>query len=178
MNEAPANADNPYRPPTATVAEAGTVGPAPAGRGERLGAVLLDGLIFALMVYTPLLVAGASAVVTAIATRQPLVWVAGMFIGVGVAGVMFLVWVVLTIIFVNRNGQTIAKKIIGIKVVRKDGSRAGLGRIFWLRNVVNMLPSMIPIFGALYGLVDALFIFGDARQCVHDKIADTIVVRA
>lgn len=178
MNEAPANADNPYRPPTAAVAEAGTVGPAPAGRGERLGAALLDGLIFGLMVYTPFLVAGSSAIFTAILTRQPLVWVAGMVIGAAVAGAMFLVWAVLTIIFVNRNGQTIAKKIIGIKVVRTDGSKAGFARIFWLRNVVNTMITMIPILGGLYAIVDLLFIFGEARRCVHDMIADTIVVRA
>jgi len=178
MNETPANANNPYRPPTAAVAETGTVGTVLAGRWARLGAVLLDGLIFSTMVYTPLLLAGFSSIFIALITRQPLVWVASMFIGAAVAGAMFLVWVVLTIIFVNRNGQTIAKKLIGIKVVRKDGSKAALSRIFWLRNVVNMLPSLIPIFGAIYGLVDALFIFSDTRQCLHDRIADTIVVHA
>jgi uncharacterized RDD family membrane protein YckC len=178
MNEAPANASNPYRPPAAAVAETGSAGPGLAGRGERLGAAILDGLIFAVLVYSPLLFAGFPSLMTAIATRQPLVWAAGMLVGASVAGAMFVIWVVVTIIFVSRNGQTIAKKLIGIKVIRKDGSKAGLGRIFWLRNMINIVIAMIPIFGGLYGLVDALFIFGDARQCLHDKIADTIVVRA
>jgi uncharacterized RDD family membrane protein YckC len=178
MNESPASASNPYRPPTATVAEQGASGQALAGRGERLGAALLDGLIFGLMVYTPFLVAGSSAIFTAIITRQPLVWVAGMVIGAAVAGFMLLVWAVLTIVFVNRNGQTIAKKLIGIKVVRRDGSKAGFARIFWLRNVVNTVITMVPILGGLYAIVDLLFIFGEPRRCVHDMIADTIVVRA
>jgi hypothetical protein len=47
-------------------------------------------------------------------------------------------------------------------------------RIFWLRNVVNAIISVVPF----YGLVEVLFIFGEARQCLHDKMADTIVVRA
>ena len=75
----------------------------------------------------------------------------------------------------SRNGQSIAKKWLDIKVVRTDGSPASLGRIFWLRNVVNGLINQLVPF---YGLVDALLIFSDSRQCVHDKIADTIVVVA
>jgi hypothetical protein len=44
----------------------------------------------------------------------------------------------------------------------------------WLRNFVNALLGVIP----LYGLVDPLFIFGVRRQCVHHLIADTMVIRA
>ena len=62
--------------------------------------------------------------------------------------------------------------------LRSDGSRAGLARIFWLRNVVGALISWIPLAGGLYALVDLLWIFGGARRCVHDYIADTIVVNA
>jgi uncharacterized RDD family membrane protein YckC len=58
--------------------------------------------------------------------------------------------------------------------VRADGSRVSLGRLILLRNVVVWILSMIPLFS----IVDALFIFGEARQCLHDKIADTIVVKA
>ena len=37
---------------------------------------------------------------------------------------------------VQRNAQTIGKKLMGIKVARKDGSRATLARIFLLRKVM------------------------------------------
>ena len=89
-----------------------------------------------------------------------------------------LAYAVITIILVHKNGQTIGKKLLGIKVVRSDGARASLGRIFWLRNVVNALPSMIPVVGGFYFFVDSFFIFSESNQCVHDKIADTIVVKA
>jgi uncharacterized RDD family membrane protein YckC len=75
---------------------------------------------------------------------------------------------------VVRNGQTIGKRLLEIKVVRSDGSRASLGRIFWLRNVVNGLLAFVP----LYGLIDLLLIFGARRWGIHDVIADTIIVRA
>jgi uncharacterized RDD family membrane protein YckC len=68
--------------------------------------------------------------------------------------------------------------LLGIKDVRADGSRATLGRIFWLRYFVNTLLTVIPVVGGLYALVDMLMIFGPAKRCCHDYIADTIVVRA
>jgi uncharacterized RDD family membrane protein YckC len=85
----------------------------------------------------------------------------------------FAVWCWLNIRYVLRNGQSIGKKLVGIKVVRADGTPASLGRIFWLRNALNAAISIVP----LYGLIDILFIFGSSNQCLHDKIADTIVVK-
>ena len=95
--------------------------------------------------------------------------------GVGaVAGIVGLaIWCWFTIKYIKLNGQSIAKKLLGIKVVRTDGSAASLGRIFWLRNVVNAVISIVP----LYSLIDGLFIFGESRQCLHDKIAGTIVLK-
>ena len=84
----------------------------------------------------------------------------------------------LTIKYVKENGQSIGKKILGIKVIRTDGSRGVARPHFWLRNAVNSLITVIPLFGTLYSIVEVLFIFGDSRQCLHDKIADTIVVKA
>jgi uncharacterized RDD family membrane protein YckC len=81
-------------------------------------------------------------------------------------------------VFVYRNGQTIGKKLVGIKVARTDGSRATLGRIFWLRYLLNTVITLVPGLGGLYALVDILMIFGEARRCCHDYIADTIVIRA
>ena len=165
---------NPYAPPTAEVTDIADADQTveQAGRGIRLGAALLDFLV-GLVVSLP--------IVFSIATNPA--WMedpAAIFLSMGafisMAGPIALL--VVTIILVKRNGQTIGKKLVGIKVVRSDGSKASLGRIFWLRNIVNPIPSMIPLVGIVYGLVDHLFIFGDKRQCLHDKIADTIVVTA
>ena len=62
--------------------------------------------------------------------------------------------------------------------MRTDGSRIGLARYIFLRVVPVVLISMIPFIGNLINLVDPLLIFGKERRCLHDLIADTIVVNA
>lgn len=73
----------------------------------------------------------------------------------------------------NESGQSIGKRMMNIRVVRSDGSPASLGRIILLRNVV---PHAIGSLCGIFGLVDACLIFGQERRCLHDLIADTIVV--
>ena len=165
---------NPYAPPRAVVRDFTDPSAlaAPADRGTRLGAAILDGFIFMVMVYLPFLVVAGTLRITPAATDE--VGSTAMLIAGVLTLVGFSVWCWLTIKYIKLNGQSIAKKLLGIKVVRTDGSPASLGRLFWLRNVVNGLISIIP----LYGFVDALFIFGESRQCLHDKIAGTIVLKA
>jgi uncharacterized RDD family membrane protein YckC len=162
---------NPYAPPAAEVQDIfdSTAPVELADRGTRLAAFIVDSLIILAMWYLPVIV----GVLIGSAGGQdpsPTLVLGGILIGT----VGFGIWCWLTVRAVLANGQSIAKKMLGIKVVRSDGSRASLGRIFWLRNVVNGLLSIIPI----YQFVDWLFIFGEPRQCLHDKLADTIVIRA
>jgi len=166
---------NPYAPPKAVVGEVVDDAALLASRGSRLGAAVLDGVI-GLLLFSPVIVA-VGFDLSAYASTDALT--AAMLGSAGIVTLLLsLAWIAVTIMLVQKNGQTIAKKMLGIKVVRSDGSKASLGRIFWLRNVVNALPAMIPVIGKLYQLIDPLFIFGAKQQCVHDKIADTIVVRA
>ncbi len=163
---------NPYAPPSAAVSDVSdpAAGQTPAGRGVRLAAVILDGLVVMLAVYVPIIFGVAASGLSLNDTAVP----PALLVGLALAGLGFLVWLVFTIRFVRANGQTIAKKWLSIKVVRVDGTRASLGRIFWLRNFINVALSLIP----LYSIIDSLFIFSESRQCLHDKIADTIVVNA
>lgn len=165
---------NPYAPPTAEVSDVADTQEAfeQAERGTRFGAATVDGLI-AILIFVPVIF---SIGTTGLATAN---LGAAILSGAGFLSLIMVIGVtVYTIQLVNRNGQTIGKKLLGIKVVRSDGSRASLGRIFWLRNVVNALPGLIPFVGNVYVLIDHLFIFGEKRQCLHDKIADTIVIKA
>lgn len=173
------SAANPYAPPTANVVDNSSDSDTieQAGRGARLGAALLDGLIMSLIIYVPAVIAGvATGIFSGGVGADPFALFFGPVGYALLAGAV--VWGAITLILVKRYSATIGKKLVGIKVVRADGSHASLGRIFWMRNFVNTLPSLIPIVGYFYWLVDALFIFSESRQCLHDKIADTIVVKA
>lgn len=176
--------NNRYAPPSAEVNDVPEEAGELAGRGTRLVAVILDGLIAGVFIYTPLLAGGGFAAFAQAAKSgsKLQVWQAvgeSMLSTIGIVMLIgLIVYIAVTIYLVNKNGQNIGKKLMGIKVVRSDGSKAGLGRIFWLRNVVNVVITMIPLVGGLYGLIDTLMIFSEPRRCIHDRIADTIVVRA
>jgi uncharacterized RDD family membrane protein YckC len=155
-----------------------------ASRGSRLGAVLLDGLLFGVPFLPSYFIAfsrlafGQSAIGKG---ANPF----AVYAAIGGTGIWFylglacaIVTLSITTVLVSRNGQTIGKKWVGIKVVRKDGSKATLARIFWLRYLLNTVFMLIPLIGTLYSLIDPLFIFGAAKRCVHDYLADTVVVRA
>jgi uncharacterized RDD family membrane protein YckC len=162
------NTANPYAPPRAPVQDVEDSAATLADPGTRLGAAILDGIIFLAMIYIPLVI-GFS--LKANGHIGPIV---GEALGGFLAVAGLVTWLCLTIIFVSRNGQSIAKKLLGIKVVCTDGSPASVFQIIFLRNVLNTVLGLVPF----YGFVDALFIFGEKRQCIHDKLAGTIVIKA
>lgn len=80
--------------------------------------------------------------------------------------------------WLSQSGQTVGKKLLKIKIVRTDGSPAGLKRIVLYRFLPVQLTLLVPVFGNLLPLIDVLFIFRSSRQCIHDQIADTKVILA
>ena len=161
---------NPYAAPTARIqAQAdASDGFQLASRGTRLGAYMLDGLVVGGW-FGPIYYSYFTQRFGASDGPGVISW---LCLAIGLAVFAY------NLVQLHRTGQSIAKKWLGIRIVRKDGSRAGLGRIFSLRMLVPFLISAIPVLGALFGLIDALCIFGDDRRTLHDRIADTIVVDA
>lgn len=65
-------------------------------------------------------------------------------------------------------GQSLGKKLLGISVVHKEsGEYCNIGQSF-IRNFLT------PIFG----IIDAVLIFGEERQRLGDMLAKTIVVKS
>jgi uncharacterized RDD family membrane protein YckC len=165
---------NPYAPPEAVVQD--VVDPAEgillADRSTRFGAALLDGLIVGALVYAPMVIGALIGGMPAVTDGEA--GFPGLGLAMGLAAVGFVAWLWVTIKFLKANGQSIGKKACGIKTVRRDHSPVSVSRVIWLRNVVNTILGIIPF----YGFIDVLFIFGESRRCVHDHLADTIVIKA
>lgn len=164
---------NPYAAPRAPVASpVNTAELVRADRGTRLGAYLLDGILYAACFtpgYVQLSLAGADSPVAYGALGTGISVLAAL---AGLALFACNLWLL------HAHGQTVAKRWLDIRIVRGDGSRAGLGRLFWLRMFVPGLIGAIPCLGTLFTLADALAIFGDDKRCLHDMMADTLVVVA
>jgi uncharacterized RDD family membrane protein YckC len=163
------NTVNPYAPPQAKVIDIAEDRDEHelAGVGVRLGAYLIDQVLVWFLILLPLIFAIGLSFDRSSGNGAGIAWL------VFIVGTIVVAW--FNILYIIQNGQSIAKKWLGIKIVRTDGSPASFSRIFWLRGFVNGL--ITSAFG-LYFFVDSLLILGDTRQCVHDKIADTIVVVA
>jgi uncharacterized RDD family membrane protein YckC len=167
---------NPYAAPAAVVDDVAAwdaydLENRKAERGRRLGAALLDGLINLIWVLP--VVWGATMALDVRHGLKP----AAPMVGVIVLGLALLIGIfVVNCMMIHRRGQTIGKRALDIAIVRTDGSRVGLARYIFLRGMPVVLISMIPVVGKLINLVDPLLIFGKERRCLHDLIADTIVV--
>ena len=76
-----------------------------------------------------------------------------------------------------KRGQTIGKMALKIRIARSDGSAASLGRLIGLRYGPAFVFSMLNGVIQLYYLIDTLMIFNNARRCLHDYFADTVVLK-
>jgi uncharacterized RDD family membrane protein YckC len=163
---------NRFAPPTAHVEDIAVSGTgALAGRWARLGAAFIDGLLAGLVFWCISLFTPFNVFRPSLASGMTVVIIENMLIG-------FAIFLVLQGYLLQTRGQTIGKMLLGIRIVRVDGSKATLARLAGLRYFANSVLTVIPVAGWIYALVDVLMIFRDSRRCLHDNLADTIVVRA
>ena len=99
-------------------------------------------------------------------------WLYSIFLGV----VSIVVFIAINISSLKKSGQTLGKKAIGIKVVTSDGGLPSLSNHFLKRYAMYFLPGYVPLGGQLVSLINVLFIFGKEKRCIHDYVADTVVV--
>lgn len=142
-----------------------------ASRWARLGGAIVDSLIMLPIAFGILLALGAGS---------GLFRGEGMGLGVQILGGLLTAaaFIAINYHFWEKNGQSIGKLAVGTKIVRTNGERCPASRIITHRVLPITIAQQVPIVGTIIGLVDALLIFRANKKCLHDDIADTIVVRA
>jgi uncharacterized RDD family membrane protein YckC len=174
--EAPMDNDTPppsqrYAPPAAEVADVSASGQTQlAGRGARLAGAIIDGVILLGLWWVV-------GLVTPWNIFSPKLAQAGVFALFGLQLLGLLLFAIVNGYLLMSRGQTVGKLLLGMRITRQDGSAAAPGRVIGLRYGVGWLISAVPVVGMVYALVDCLLIFRADRRCLHDLIADTIVVK-
>lgn len=166
---------NPYAPPQVDILP--PVDPSKnerlASPWRRLGASLLDTLIL-------------------LAINLPLMWITGYFTRAyqqaaqgtsGAVGLEQVVWAAVGLalmVMLNWNhlavGETIGKRALGLRIVRKNGEAVDRNHIILRRMLPLQIVVLIPYLGTLLALIDSLCVFRSAHNTLHDDIADTKVV--
>ena len=128
---------------------------------KRWGAVIVDGLITTGPLYMVFLF---FVLYLAFQGKEPH-WALN-FIGIPL---MFITMVYEGLMFQHRDGQTIGKKLLRIRVVRADGSSLTPGQA-WGRAGLKLVFGCLSIFDYLPAL------FTDERTTLHDMAAKTRVI--
>ena len=138
-----------------------------ASRGSRFAAHLIDSLLM-MAVFAPLFLLGVFAEIDRPADESK--WL----IGLGLMTILGLLLLIVQCWLLTVRGQTLGKIPFNIYIVDQlTGANAGFVKAVLLRSFVN---NIIGQFCSIYYLVDALLIFNEDRQCIHDKLAGTVVV--
>lgn len=171
-------AHNPYAAPTAQVSELVDAGMVKAGRAQRLLAVIIDSMLIGVPAIILAIVLPAYQDYGARAGAGAAIDNGVLAVVMGIFGILVISYVTYQCYWLWKNGQTLGKKVMKIKIVRVDGSRASFPRLLVLRAFLPGIAGAIPLVGMLFSLTDILFIFGESKRCVHDYLADTIVINA
>lgn len=173
-NQTPPQAPhNPYSAPQARVADVAPASGELASRWLRLGGAIIDGIILIIVFLPFAFLFGLGAAFTGQAVEAP-----GFMTQVGSMVLGFVVFLAVQGYFLHTSGQTIAKKLLKMRIVDENGQKPEFVKLVGLRYATVQFVQIIPILGALIGLVDALFIFREDHRRLVDLLAGTRVVMA
>ncbi len=140
-----------------------------AGIASRAAALFIDTVLVGLLIVAELL--AATLIFSLMGEGVPdaaIIWIYATLLVLG----FVTAWSYFVLLEVLRNGRTVGKRALGIRVVRDDGGRVGLMDSI-IRNVVRLID-MLPGYYAI-GLVSVLFSAQNKR--LGDMAAGTVVVR-
>ena len=98
--------------------------------------------------------------------------------GILLIGLTMIVFTIAQAVLITKRGQSVGKIALGIRIAHSvDGSNPGFLKGFLIRTFVPQIIYQVPFLGFLFLLVDSCFIFSEQRQCIHDLMAETVVLK-
>lgn len=91
-------------------------------------------------------------------------------------------WMIILILVGNMalltmRGQSLGKCLCGIRIVRAgDGGKAGFVRVVLLRWFLFAVVQSLQVIGPILAFVDYGMVLRPDKRCLHDHVADTLVV--
>lgn len=135
------------------------------GFSPRLLAALMDGAIVSFLSFMLAFVIGLVAIFTNLVHLER---ATGMLELLALLCLVFFS-IIYYLGFWTTNGQTMGNTVVGLKVIRTDGSRLSVGRAL-LRYIGYIINASVFSIGFLW------VVFDPKRQGWHDKLAGTLVV--
>ena len=108
--------------------------------------------------------------------RRAAAWILDIVLLLLTLIVGYFIW---SLVFTYSRGQTPGKQLVGIRVMRVDGTASDWGWTFLREVGVKLIAFGVvgDILAGIPGIVDLLWAFWDKdRQTLHDKIMKTVVV--
>lgn len=99
----------------------------------------------------------------------------GFSLGGTLAGVVILLYLIYFVVLEGTVGATFGKIVLGLRVVRKDGSRCGIVAAL-IRNILRVIDAMPYVIPYLVGAI--LVRKSPHNQRLGDRVANTLVVRS
>lgn len=158
-----------YHPPHATETTGAAGGMPPlAPLGKRLTARIID-IVIVIVIAVPF------GLITFFADRHD----RNLVSFVSSLAAMLAAFVYEGLMLTRSRGQTVGKKLLGLRVAMLADGSAPEGSPGWTRAAVWGLPGAI-VCGCLWWIVDGVWVTWDHpyRQALHDKAAKTVVVEA
>ena len=132
-------------------------------------AVLVDGVV-SLLLAIPGVIVAIGPVFNGSEEPDPL--------GIVLIGLAMILLTIVQAVLISKRGQSIGKIALGIRIAHSvDGSNPGFLKGFLIRTFVPQIIYQVPFLGFLFLLVDSCFIFSERRQCIHDLMAETVVLK-
>ena len=180
--------ENPYSPPVNQVEAPPIQSAVPglhnyASLGQRLLGKIIDGLI---MIPLGLVIGVGYALISppklVAVEKLSDVFLGGASVyGLGetllLAVLLMAAYIGIQWTFWASTGQSIGKKVMKTQVVNLDGSQASVQTIAFKRYGIINLIANVPTFGPLVHFIGVLLIFRQNRNCLHDDIAKTRVIK-